>query len=401
MYLVTASDMQAMDRQTIETVGIPGQVLMENAGRGATQMLLEKFQGLSQKRIGILCGRGNNGGDGFVMARYLAGSGHRVCVYLLSEKDKVKGDAQTNLTLLERLNIPLLEVPDKTAFNGRMTALKHEAIWIDAILGTGLTSDVKGFFKAVVEFINQSENPVFAVDIPSGLDSETGRPRGACIRAHATATFGFAKIGHLLYPGADYTGDLGIVDIGIPPQITGKVRPRQHLLTPDIICDVFKPRASDAHKGTNGHTLIVAGAPGKTGAAAMAATSAMRAGAGLVTLGIPEGLHPVIEPMVLEAMTLPLPETENGCLAASSSDTLFSLLDDKTCLALGPGIGTDPETCDLILKVISRAKVPMVVDADGLNALAGNTEVLRKVNAPVILTPHPGEMARLINATPK
>lgn len=401
MYLVTAKEMQTMDRQTIDTSGIPGQILMENAGRGATQMLLEKFQALSQKRIGILSGRGNNGGDGFVMARYLAESSHRVCVYLLSEKSKVKGDAKTNLMLLDSLEVPVVEVPDKKSFQSRMTAIRHEDIWIDAILGTGLTSDVRGYFKDVIEFINQSRKPVFAVDIPSGLNSDTGRPRGVCIRAHATATFGFAKIGHLLYPGADCTGDLGIIDIGIPPHIVREIGPRQTLLTPDIICNAFKPRAPDAHKGTTGHALIVAGSPGKTGAAAMAATSAMRAGAGLVTLGLPAGLNAVVEPMVLEAMTVQLDETENGSLAASSAEPILSLLEDKDCLAIGPGLGTGSATKDLISEVISKASVPMVIDADGLNALAGNTGVLLKVNAPVILTPHPGEMARLMDSTPE
>jgi len=415
MYLVTAEEMQAMDRQAIDTAGIPGQVLMENAGRGATRMFLATLRGAleksqaaietsqtrAKKRIGILCGRGNNGGDGFVMGRYLAGSNHRVHVYLLSEKSKIKGDAKTNLLLLDEVKVPVIELPDQDAFQQRITALRHEDIWIDAILGTGLTSEVKGYFKEVINFVNRSRKPVFAVDIPSGLDSDTGTPRGVCIRARATATFGFAKIGHLMQPGAAFTGKLGIVDIGIPPGIAQKIGPGQTLLTPGLIAETFKPRAPDAHKGTNGHALIIAGSPGKTGAAALAATSAMRAGAGLVTLGLPRGLNAVVEPMVLEAMTVPLGETENGALAPPSSDTVLSLLEGKDCLAIGPGLGTEPSTKDLILEVISRAAVPMVIDADGLNALAGNTGVLAKISTPVLLTPHPGEMARLIDSTPE
>ncbi|MCP4682933.1 MAG: NAD(P)H-hydrate epimerase, partial [Desulfobacterales bacterium] len=387
MYLVTANEMQTMDRETIESFGIPGQVLMENAGRGATRMFLDKFPGVMDSRVGVLAGRGNNGGDGFVIARYLAQYGVRVCVYLLSEKSKVKGDAEANLKLLEPLYVPVFEVPDKASFERQLTGIKHQEIWVDAILGTGLSSPVRGYFKEVIEFVNQCNRPVFAVDIPSGLDSDTGKPLGVSVKAHATATFGFAKIGHVLYPGKDYTGDLGIIDIGIPPHIVEQIGPGQRLLTPDYISNEYLPRPSDAHKGTTGHLMIVAGSRGKTGAAAMTAISAIRAGAGLVTLGIPASLNPVLESQVLEAMTVPLYETDDGCLSESSGDTILSLLEDKRCLAIGPGIGTNSSTKDLIVKLIKETKIPLVIDADGLNILAENMGILKKVRVPVILTP--------------
>ena len=399
MYLVTANEMQKMDRSTIESFGIPGRILMENAGRGATQFFLEQFQDAENKKIGVIAGRGNNGGDGFVIARYLAQKGISVTVYLLSKHQKVSGDAAANLKLLPLLEVPVIEIPDAESFSAHKTAMRHKAIWIDAILGTGLRSDVKGFFRDVIDFVNQSNKPIFAVDIPSGLNSDTGRPCGTCVRADATATFAFAKTGHFLFPGADYTGNLKIIDIGVPPHIAKDVGPLQYLLTPDLIRTVFHPRPSDAHKGHTGHLLVIAGSPGKTGAAAMTATSAMRAGAGLVTLGIPTSLNPVLEAQVMEAMTDPLPETVKGILGEASFNRIMDLLSDKKCLAIGPGIGTAPETKTLFQQLVQENTKPIVIDADGLNILADHTEILKGLDTPIVLTPHPGEMARLMSTT--
>ncbi len=399
MYLVTASEMREMDHQTIKSFGVPGRILMENAGRGATRFFLEQFEDLENKKIGIVAGHGNNGGDGFVMARYLAQKGLRVTVFLLSKTQKVKGDAAANLKLLAPLAVPVVEIPDHAAFSANKTAMRHHDVWIDAIFGTGLKSEVKGFFKEIIEFINHSNKPVFSVDIPSGLNSDTGQPFGACIQAHATATFAFAKTGHILLPGAVFTGILEIIDIGIPPHIADRVRPLQYLVTPEIICTAFQPRSLDAHKGDTGHLLVIAGSPGKTGAAAMTAISALRAGSGLVTLGIPESLNSILEAQVIEGMTYPLPEVGPGVLGETSFKSIMDLLADKQCLALGPGLGTTPETQALVRRIIQNSPAPIVVDADGLNSLVGHTEILKKLNVPVVLTPHPGEMARLTAAT--
>jgi NAD(P)H-hydrate epimerase len=399
MYLVTANEMQKIDRSTIESFGLPGRILMENAGRGATQFFLEQFKDAKNKKVGVIAGRGNNGGDGFVIARYLAQKGIRVTVYLLSEHQKVSGDAAANLQLLSPLKVPVIEMPDATSFSAHEIAMRHEEIWIDAILGTGLRSDVKGFFKDVINFINHSNKPVFAVDIPSGLNSDTGQPCGACVWADATATFAFAKTGHFLFPGADYTGNLKIIDIGVPPHIANDVSPLQYLLTADLIRTVFSPRPSNAHKGHTGHLLVIAGSTGKTGAAVMTATSAMRSGAGLVTLGIPASLNPVLEVQVIETMTEPLPETVNGILDETSVNRIMDLLSDKKCLAIGPGIGTATGTQKLFKHLLQENTKPVVIDADGLNILAGHIEILKDLDTPVVLTPHPGEMARLIGTT--
>ena len=397
MYLVTAAEMREMDQKTIETFGIPGRVLMENAGRGATQFFLKEFPALTQKRVAVIAGRGNNGGDGFVIARYLYQKGINITVFLLAEKKTVRGDAEANLKLLTPMGIPLIEIPDQNTFSAHKTLLLHQDIWVDAILGTGLQSDVKDFFKYVIDFINDSNKPIFAVDIPSGLNSDTGQPCGACIRANATATFGFAKTGHIIHPGAELTGILDIVDIGIPPHIAEAVGPKQFLLTRELIRSSFEPRSPDAHKGDTGHLLVVAGSPGKTGAAAMTALSAMRAGAGLVTLAVPKSLNSVLETQVLEVMTYPLPETVDGVLEESSFDAIMELLAEKKCLAIGPGIGTADETVNLVHRAIQESTVPVVIDADGLNSLAGHIQILKKLKTPAVLTPHPGEMARLLN----
>ncbi|MBI9086665.1 MAG: NAD(P)H-hydrate dehydratase [Desulfobacterales bacterium] len=395
MILVTASEMQEMDRRTIEEFGLPGRVLMENAGRGATRFFLDTFTDLTGKTVAVMAGRGNNGGDGFVMARTLAQQGVRVVVYLLAESGHVRGDAAANLALLAPLKVPVVEMPTPETFARHRTAMAHAHVWIDAILGTGLNTDVREYFKEVIDFLNDANRPVFSVDVPSGLHADTGKPCGAAIRAVATATFAFAKIGHRLLPGAAHTGKLNIVDIGIPPHIAAAVAPAHALITEDHVRGMIHPRPTDAHKGTTGHVLVVAGAPGKTGAAAMAAMAALRAGAGLVTLGIPASLEPIVEARVLEAMTEALPE-EDGRLTEASMDRVLSLLEAKQCLALGPGIGTAAGTKTMVTQLVSDCPVPLVIDADGLNCLAGRTEILRAARAPVILTPHPGEMARLM-----
>ena len=392
--------MQQMDRQTIESHGTPGLELMENAGRGATRVLLAQFGDRIKTGVGIVCGKGNNGGDGFVIARYLADQGIDVAVYLLAKRGSVKGDAADNLKRLEPLQIPVIEIPDQETFSKNKDSLARFGLLVDAILGTGLTSEVRGFFNQVIDFINSTGNPVFAVDIPSGLNSDTGQACGTCIRARATATFALAKIGHFTYPGAEYTGKLDIIDIGIPDAVVKAVDPKQFLLTPELIRAGFPDRQPDSHKGQTGHVLVVAGSTGKTGAAAMTAVSAMRSGAGLVTLGIAENLNPVLEAQVLEVMTAPLPESRYGILADAAIDDIKKLAVGKACLAMGPGIGQEKQTRSLVEKVTRQIDIPLVIDADGLNNITGKTHILKKRKAATVITPHPGEMARLIETTP-
>ncbi|MFZ2631435.1 MAG: NAD(P)H-hydrate dehydratase [Desulfosalsimonadaceae bacterium] len=395
MHLVTAEEMREMDRQTIEEFGLPGRVLMENAGRGASRVLMGHFLDIAEKKVGVIAGRGNNGGDGFVMARYLAQAGSRVTVYLLSESSRLAGDAAANFNLLAPLQIPVREITDDTRLNELKPEMAGQDVWVDAIFGTGLNSDITGVFKSAIDFLNTLNRPVLAVDIPSGLNADSGRICGVCLSAVATATFGFPKIGHIQFPGAACTGDLHVIDIGIPPHIVGIVGPRQHLLTRTEAANIMIPRRWDAHKGHTGHVLVVAGSKGKTGAANLSAIAALRSGAGLVTLGIPETSLPVVAARCMEVMTAPLAETGTGAISDNALPSVMSLLKDKKCLAIGPGMGTDPETRRLVSRLIMDSPVPMVVDADGLNHISDNPEILQSRRSEIVLTPHPGEMARL------
>jgi NAD(P)H-hydrate epimerase len=399
MILVTAAEMQTIDHRTIEEFGIPGRVLMENAGRGATRFLLRRFPDIGNHKVGVMAGCGNNGGDGFVIARCLKQRDISVDVYLLGNSRRVKGDALANLKLLKPLDVPVIEIPDDASFRQHISEMDGLDLWVDAILGTGLKLEVKEYFRTVIDYINAQKKPVFAVDMPSGLNSDTGQPCGACIRADATATFAYPKIGHMVYPGADYTGALEVIDIGIPPHIVDAVDPQQFLITPKLIRSYLHPRPAEAHKGTTGHLLVIAGSPGKTGAAAMTCTSALRAGAGLVTLGIAESLNAVLEGQMREAMTAPLPESGDGILGESAFEPIADLLmPGKKCLAIGPGLGQAAQTKTLVCRIIRESEIPVVVDADGLNHLAGALDELKDAAAPLILTPHPGEMARLMGA---
>ncbi|MBU1194323.1 MAG: NAD(P)H-hydrate dehydratase [Proteobacteria bacterium] len=410
MYLVTASQMQHMDKQTIESFGIPGIVLMENAGRGAVNFLIKKYPDLKNKKTAVIAGRGNNGGDGFVMARYLLEKNVDVTVFLLSRISNVTGDAKANLELFQKLckqygRNRIMEIPDVDAFEEHKPWILSHPLFIDAILGTGLNSDVQGFFKDAIDLLNSCACPVFSVDIPSGLNSDTGQPMGTAIKAAATATFAFAKVGHVLYPGNIHTGELEIIDIGIPRLISDTENLSLSVLEKKDIAAKFSPREFNTHKGSFGHLLVIAGSEGKTGAAALCSNAAMRCGTGKVTLGIAKSLNPILETMVIEPMTYPLPEKnrvsekDKGYLSDSCLDEILALLKDKQAMAIGPGLGTHKSTQSLVKQLIEKSPVPMVIDADAINCIVDDPGILNKKQAPAILTPHPGEMARLCNKT--
>jgi ADP-dependent NAD(P)H-hydrate dehydratase / NAD(P)H-hydrate epimerase len=400
MDILTAAEMREMDRMTIEDFGLPGRVLMENAGRGVFQVLMETFPETARGGVAVAAGRGNNGGDGFVVARYLAKYGIPVTVYLLADSRRLQGDAADNFKLLAPLDVRVRELPDLDAFSRFQDEMTDHAVWIDAILGTGLTAEVTGYFRSVIEFINGLSRPVIAVDLPSGVHSDTGAICGICIRAAATVTFAYPKIGHCVYPGASVCGNIHIIDIGIPNPIAARIGPRQHLLTPSSIKALWRPRPHDAHKGRTGHLLAIAGGPGKTGAAALCALSGLRSGAGLITLAVPETLQPVAAAQTLEVMTAPVPDNGTGLFSTVGLKSIMALLENKRVLALGPGIGTAPPTRDLMSRLILQCLIPMVVDADGINIIAEDPDILLKRQADIILTPHPGEMARLVKTTP-
>ena len=400
MYLVTAKQMQQMDKETIESFGIPGRILMENAGRGAVEMMFKHYLDMDSKKVCVLAGSGNNGGDAFVIARYLIQKGITTNTLIISPRMKIKGDALANLELLEKLykesdlgHIKIIS--DVEALYGQTNLIRHTSLFVDGILGTGLNSDVRGLFKEVINMINRTKKPVFSIDIPSGLNADTGMPMGTCIKAEATATFAFAKAGHMIYPGKSFTGKLGIVDIGIPGFISDRFKPLLHMTENKMLRPLFPPRNPDGHKGSFGHLLVIAGSVGKTGAAALASNAAVACGTGLVTLGIAESLNSSMEPQVIEPMTYPLPETKNGFLSEAAMEIILELAENKTAIALGPGLCTKETTKRLIKKIIKEIDLPMILDADALNSIKDDPFILKKRNGKTIITPHPGEMARL------
>jgi len=395
MRLVKASEIKEMDRITIHEIGIPGAVLMENAARGATRIFLEHFDPAANSHVVVICGPGNNGGDGYVMARYLSQAGLRIIVLVLADLGRISGDALTNLEIIKRMDLDIREVPGPKEWKKIRMSLADCDYIIDGILGTGLNAPVRDYYGKVIEDVNASGKPVMAIDIPSGLNADTGGITGVAVRADLTVTFGFPKLGQMLYPGADLVGRLARIDIGIPDSVAERVKAAYQMLEPDDFAELFTEEKKDIHKGARGHLLILAGSTGKTGAATLAALGALRAGAGLVTLGIPKSLNNILETKLTEAMTVPLPETDEGSLALKAKDDIYRLVEGKSALAIGPGLSTNPETSALIREIVTGCELPMVIDADGLNALAGDADAMKGLDAKKILTPHPGEMGRL------
>jgi hydroxyethylthiazole kinase-like uncharacterized protein yjeF len=395
MRLVRSSEMQEMDRLTIQDLGVPGMVLMENAARGAVRIFLEHFVPPEHAHVVIVCGRGNNGGDGYVMARYLREAGLRVTVMVLSEFQKISGDALTNLDIIRRMDIEVMEIPGEQAWAKCRKVLGSSDFIIDGMLGTGLNVAVRGFYGKVIRKINGLGKPLMAIDIPSGLNADTGQIMGVAIKADLTVTFGFPKLGQLVFPGAALVGRLARIDIGIPEEVSTRIPARYRMVEPRDFRGLLIDERQDLHKGNRGHLLILAGSTGKTGAATLAALGALRAGAGLVTVGIPKSLNAILENKLTEAMTFPLPETEEGSLSLEAEEEINHLLEGKIALAIGPGLSTHEETSALVRHLVATCPLPMVVDADGLNALSGHLDTLSACKGRVILTPHPGEMGRL------
>jgi len=395
MRLVSASEMRKIDGLAIDELGIPGTVLMENAARGATRVFLKHFNPSPGSLIVILCGRGNNGGDGYVIAKYLHERGMCVSVAVFCDMSAVSGDALINLEILKRMNIEITEITDDEQWISFSDTIQKVDFMIDGLFGTGLNSPVRGRFKKAIDYANASAKPIMAVDIPSGLNADNGQVMGTAIKADLTVTFGFPKPGMFVFPGADLVGRIALIDIGIPDVINHRLEAKYDLVEPDEFIGLLYDEKKDVHKGTRGHLLILAGSEGKTGAAALSAIGALRAGSGLVTIGVPKSLNNIFEQKLTEAMTVPLPETEDKSLAIEAKDDILRLLDNKTALAIGPGLSTNPETVNLVCEVLKESELPVVLDADALNALSMVPDSLNYLNENIILTPHPGEMGRL------
>jgi NAD(P)H-hydrate epimerase len=394
MKIVTVAQMQALDRRAITKAGIPGTVLMERAGEGVVTVLEQRFGPLRGKAITILCGKGNNGGDGLVVARLLHRRHARARALLLAPVSDLSRDAATMHRRLLRLAGKSAVMPFRS--DNRIASLLSDSdIVVDALLGTGLSAEVTGPYRAAIDLMNAGGRPIVAVDIPSGIHADTGAQLGTAVRAALTVTFGLPKIGLYVGAGIDHSGAVHVVDIGIPTTDVDALDSRTFMVTDHMVAKALPARLISSHKGTYGHAGIIAGSVGKTGAAALAAQAALRIGAGLVTVAIPSSVNDVLEAKLLEAMTQPLPETNARTLARSGLDQLRAFMQTKTAVAIGPGLSTHPETVELVQALMKYLDRPSVLDADALNALAGHTSLLKECKISPVLTPHPGEMARI------
>ena len=386
--------MQTIDRSAIDDFGIPGQVLMENAGLSVASLIHESVSDLLEKKVVIVCGKGNNGGDGFVIARHLFIDGITVDILLLGKRQQLKSDARTNADIAFKMGIPIHEITEKN-LQAQSHLFRHSHVIVDALFGTGLSKPAGGLHEKVIKKINASKKYVVAVDIPSGIDSDSGHLIGPHIKADITAALALLKRSHLLFPAAESMGEVQVLDISIPNEAIEKQEDSVAWMEFEDVQSLIPKRSANTHKGDYGHTLVIAGSKGKGGAAGLTGLAALRAGAGLVTLAVPEVCHQALEFNPLETMTVALPETKSGRISVKALDTLLKTLEGKNALAIGPGLSTDKETVQLLEALLPQVKCPLVIDADGINALGKSGTLLSQIHTETVLTPHPKEMSRL------
>lgn len=381
MRVGTASVMRRIDSCAINEIGIPGIVLMENASREVLSFLLERFE----DDFCIVCSKGNNGGDGFALARQLFVMGKRVEVFLVGGDQGMSSDCRINYMAAKGTGIEVKEIGSESDIDELCSALDRCSVAVDAIFGTGLTRAVEGIYSSVIDAVNAHPIYVAAIDVPSGLDSDTGRAAGNCIRADATVTFELFKKGFLYYKAREYTGDVATVMIGIPEKALLMHHEGEYIFDEEMARNRLKKRSPHSHKGDFGRVLVISGTEGYAGAAYICATSAVRCGSGLVTLACQQKIRNVLAQRLTEAMTA----------AFEDEDVLMKHIVNSDAIAIGPGLGNSEQTRELLRKVLQNASCPVVIDADGLNVLEGRTELLASRRCEVIVTPHPGEMARI------
>ncbi len=400
MQVLTTAEMREADRRTIEDIGIPGRVLMESAGRAIVRQMEKVVPNLLRRPIEIVCGKGNNGGDGLVVFRYFATHGYRARAWVLAPLDTLSGDAKANLDSALALGLTVESLSNERELEKVVGSFSAHAVVVDAILGTGLTKAARGMAEQAILRLNRIPAFRVAVDVPSGLSSDSGEIPGEAIEADLTVALAAPKLCHLLPPASFRCGQLKVTDIGIPKQILTATGSKLATIEPEDFAKVWTPGRPDAHKGSFGHLLIVSGSVGKTGAAVMAAAAALRSGAGLVTVAAPGRALPMMAPALLESMWEPLEETPDGAIATGALPRALELLEGKTAAAIGPGLGQNPETLSFVKKFIQEIEIPAVIDADGINAFEGDPKAIPPGRA-LALTPHPGEAARLLNCTAK
>jgi ADP-dependent NAD(P)H-hydrate dehydratase / NAD(P)H-hydrate epimerase len=401
MKLINASESRELDRLSQEKYGVLSYSLMTRAGEAVADIALHRFHDAVHAGVLVVAGKGNNGGDAMVAARRLKEKGVHVRAILLARRSELRGDAAKAATEFAAHGGTIIEVTNESGLS--IALADRPGALIDGIFGTGLNAEVTGLPRRGIELLNSLDSPTIAVDIASGVSSDTGAIMGAAVKAAMTVTFGYGKYGHVSYPGAAMCGQLEVVDIGFAPEAMEEIAPRGRFLERDDVKLLIAPRPDNSHKGLYGHPLIIAGGLGKSGAALLTSRGALRMGAGLVTAAIPACVAPVVAGGQAELMTEPMPDRDGHFEAGGTISRLSSVIEGKSAVVVGPGIGVSDDTKHLVEWLITEAaqpRRPLLIDADGLNALAEiGCGKLKQAHGPVVLTPHPGEMARLIRAT--
>lgn len=394
MYVVTGEEMGCIDRRAIEEYRIPGIVLMENAALRSVD-IIEREYNIYGKNIVILVGGGNNGGDGLAIARHLHLAGAYVKVFATFTRESTKGDAKANLQMVEALSIPMTYISCGEDIIHLGDSLRDVDLVVDALFGTGLSRDVTGIAGDVIDIINKHNVPIVAIDMPSGIHALTGSCMGRAIEAAHTITFGYPKRGHYLYPGREYSGRLHIVPISLPGDSAGAIGVTTFTFDEIEVASMLKERPRDSHKGTFGRVGVLAGSTGFTGAAYLTSLAAQRSGAGLVTLGVPSEIQPIMAGKLTEVMTYPIESDDTGHFSFAAGAEAAQFLQDKDVLALGPGMGEREHLFEFIRHILGKIDISIVIDADGLNNISNDIGILGDYKGSIVLTPHPGEMARL------
>ncbi len=397
MRILTAEEMRQVDRLAIEEIGIPGVVLMENAALGVVEALVERFP--EARRVALFCGPGNNGGDGLAVARHLDARGYEIFPFVVAVQGPLAGEAEAQREICRRLGVEISEIREESDLALAVRAASQCDVLVDALFGTGLSRPLEGLFARLVEELSELAVPSLAVDLPSGLNASLPQLIGPFLPAQCTVSFAALKMAQVFSPAADAGGELVVTDLGFPPSLVEEVPGQLYLTLAAELAAFLKARPRDSHKGSHGHLLLWAGSAGKSGAAVLAAQGAVRSGAGLVTAAVPAPLLNLVDGGSLESMTASLPSFEAGVTAAAAVTELEALAASKSALAVGPGLGTAEETLVAVRRFVLESPLPLVLDADGLNAFAGKAGSLQQRPGPTILTPHPGELARLLSVT--
>ncbi|MBR1860031.1 MAG: NAD(P)H-hydrate dehydratase [Selenomonadaceae bacterium] len=399
MKIALSKQMREIDRKAIEEFGLNELALMESAGHKVADAVCQILKSPNKKSVCILAGSGNNGGDALVAARYLSNLGVRIKIFLIGNKNHRTDSVNVQMQIIRCMGIEIQVLESDRAWERLQVTLRFSDVIIDGILGTGFTGQLRPSVLRLVRLVNSTNKPVIAIDVPTGVEADSGQVGDSAINATCTVTLGLPKIGHYLCPGAANVGKLLIDDIGIPLQLL-KDDIHQTVIDDELALTLIPARPKDVHKGSVGKILVIAGSRGMTGAAALASMSALKTGAGLVTLAVPESLNSIFEVKLTEVMTAPLPEVKTGIIGGDNAvNQLLTMAEHFDAVLIGPGLGRESETIDMVKKIVETIDKPLVLDADALFAYNGNVEALKICKQIPILTPHLGELAALLDTT--